>query len=332
MVKEDIESNRRKVSKDEKQLLTAFDDILNIVARGRNKSEWNSVDELLKNISGLLQRQDLQWADNFNELVNIVRRCMKFVRESKVTKSMDVDQTSLVQALMGSARAIENDNLSDSELNELKEDVLESVRQCRDNLESHIEDISRHALDYLKPHDKILIWGYSELVSSFIESAVDSKSRKTPITLLFSGRSQEAIKFQSRMEKHLDRKLLQIIVIGDGAFFSVMPIVQKVLIPVTSLLPDGSLRSPGGTRSICLAAQAHSVPVLALCPMHKICADYPVDECELIKPDHPHEIKPSWDLVKSNLVSLVITSEGGLPPSDTYRLHNELYHQADCQL
>lgn len=219
----------------------------------------------------------------------------------------------------------------ESELNELKEDVLDAVRQLRDNFETHIEEISRHSLDYLKPHDKVLIWGYSELIASFIESAVDSKSRKTPITLLISGPSKEALHYQSRMEKHLARKLLQIIIIGDGAFFSVMPIVQKVLIPVSSLLPDGSLRAQGGTRSICLAARAHSVPVLALCPMHKICADYPNDECELIKPDHPNEVKPAWDLVKSNLVSLVITSEGGLPPSDTYRLHNELYHQADCE-
>jgi len=63
--------------------------------------------------------------------------------------------------------------------------------------------------------------------------------------------------------------------------------------------------------------------------MHKICADFPVDECEIIKPDHPNEVKPAWDIVKSNLVSLVITSEGGIPPSDTYRLHNEMYHQGD---
>lgn len=148
----------------------------------------------------------------------------------------------------------------ESELNELKEDVLDAVRQLRDNFETHIEEISRHSLDYLKPHDKVLIWGYSELIASFIESAVDSKSRKTPITLLISGPSKEALHYQSRMEKHLARKLLQIIIIGDGAFFSVMPIVQKVLIPVSSLLPDGSLRAQGGTRSICLAARAHSVP------------------------------------------------------------------------
>lgn len=322
---------------EEKRLLGVFDDILNIVALGRSKAEWNSVDELLDNISQITQRQDLKWCNNYNEIINITRRCMKLVRESKIArKSIDIDETSLVNILMGSARAtsqlhMENAQLTEFDLNELKDEVLDCIRQSRDTFNDHIFDISRHSLDYLKPHDKVLIWGYSELIASFVESAVNSKSRKTPITLLISGRSKDALNYQKRLGKHLERKLLQIIIIGDGAFFSVMPIIQKVLIPVTSLLPDGCLRAQGGARSVCLAARAHSVPVLALCPMHKICAEYPNDECELIQPDHPNEIKPAWDLVKSNLVSLVITSEGGLPPSDTYRLYNELYHPADCE-
>ena len=34
-----------------------------------------------------------------------------------------------------------------------------------------------HSLDYLKPHDRVLCWGYSEAVASFIEAAVDSKDQ-----------------------------------------------------------------------------------------------------------------------------------------------------------
>merc|ERR1712110_9192 len=254
-----------KMIPEEKRLLNVFDDILNIVALGRSKAEWNSVDELLENISKILNRPDLKFMDNYVEITNITRRCMKLVRESKISKkSLDIDESSLVNILVGSSRVTENTQLTECDLNELKEDVLDAIRQSRDSFESHITDISRHSLDYLKPHDKILIWGYSELIASFIESAVDSKSRKTPITLLVSGRSKDALNYQIRLGKHLERKLLQIIIIGDGAFFSVMPIVQKVLIPVTSLLPDGSLRAQGGVRSVCLAARAHSVPVLAL--------------------------------------------------------------------
>jgi len=317
----------------EKRLLTVYDDILNVVGQGRGKNQWNSVADLLVKISLVSQKNS--YLENYAEVVNITRRIMKLVRESKVVSSSSmIDQTSLVHVLMGGTINETEENLSESQLNELKDDVLEAVRMCKVNFETHLKDISMHSLDYLKPHDRVLCWGYSEAVAAFIEAAVDSKSRKTPITLIVSGPSSEAVKFQSRMKKYLDPKLkntLQIIIIGDGAFFSVMPIVQKVLLPTMALLPDGSLRAEAGNRAICLAARAHSVPVLALCPTHKIYAEYPVDEVELVRPDHAQEVKPAWDKIKSNLVSLVITSEGGLPPSDTYRLHNELYHQGDCQ-
>lgn len=91
--------------REERRLLYVFDDILNIVAQGRSKQEWNSVEELLYNISKVPQKQNLQLCDNYNEVTNTIRRCMKLVRESKLTKkSIDVDRSSLVNILMGSAR------------------------------------------------------------------------------------------------------------------------------------------------------------------------------------------------------------------------------------
>ena len=92
----------------------------------------------------------------------------------------------------------------------------------------HSERIAEHSADYLKPHDRILIWGFSALVANFIEKAVASKSRKTPITLLVSGSSNDAMDYQRILRKQVESKMLQIVVIGDGAAFTVMPIVQKV--------------------------------------------------------------------------------------------------------
>jgi translation initiation factor 2B subunit (eIF-2B alpha/beta/delta family) len=93
-----------------------------------------------------------------------------------------------------------------------------------------LERIAEHSADYLKPHDRILIWGFSALVASFIEKTVASKSRKTPITLLVSGSSNDAIDYQRILRKQVESKMLQIVVIGDGAAFTVMPIVQKVFL------------------------------------------------------------------------------------------------------
>jgi len=313
-----------------KRLLGVCDEVVGLVALGLRKNEWSTVEELVSLIGEMPKNKNYHLAENKEDHFNIIRRCQKIVRETKAAKKLsDEDQNSLANALMGCGRPTETKKVNQMDLTEIKEEVLESVRGLRDDIETHIERIAEHSADYLKPHDRILIWGFSALVASFIEKAVASKSRKTPITLLVSGSSNDAIDYQRILRKQVESKMLQIVVIGDGAAFTVMPIVQKVLIPASSLLPDGSMRTPAGIRALCLAARVHAVPVLALCPLHKISADYPEDECELVQPDHPREIKPAWDLVKSNLVSVVITSEGGLPPNDTYRLHNQLYHPGD---
>ena len=207
--------------------------------------------------------------ENKEDHFNIIRRCQKIVRETKAAKKLsDEDQNSLANALMGCGRPAETKKVNQMDLTEIKEEVLESVRGLRDDIETHVgkimiyvkdvavwvdlvrstfeliicpskgddrssyslflERIAEHSADYLKPHDRILIWGFSALVASFIEKTVASKSRKTPITLLVSGSSNDAIDYQRILRKQVESKMLQIVVIGDGAAFTVMPIVQKV--------------------------------------------------------------------------------------------------------
>mgnify|MGYP006106526089 CR=1 FL=1 len=93
------------IQDDHRRLLNVFDEVLKIVGEGRVKNEWNSVDELLQNIAKIQRRQ--MYSDNYNEVINILRRSMKIVRESKMTKkSVHEDQTSLVNLLMGSGKAL----------------------------------------------------------------------------------------------------------------------------------------------------------------------------------------------------------------------------------
>ena len=66
----------------EKRLLTVYDDILNVVGQGRGKNQWNSVADLLAKISQVTQKNT--YLENYPEVVNICRRIMKLVRESKV--------------------------------------------------------------------------------------------------------------------------------------------------------------------------------------------------------------------------------------------------------
>ena len=88
---------------DEKRLLNLYDEILNVV-KSRNAT-WNSVDELLSGIEKVSRKPNFTFSDNFTEAVNIVRRCMKMVTDSKVTtKALDVPESSLFNVIMGSAR------------------------------------------------------------------------------------------------------------------------------------------------------------------------------------------------------------------------------------
>ena len=54
------------------------------------------------------------------------------------------DQTSLVHVLMGGTINETEENLSESQLNELKDDVLEAVRMCKVNFETHLKESSRY--------------------------------------------------------------------------------------------------------------------------------------------------------------------------------------------
>jgi len=304
--------------KEGSKLEAIYDDILNIIALGRKKGKWTSIEQLIENIEEVPSKHPPN-----QEVLNITKRCVKLVYSSPVAR------TALGQSNYGivgfTPQTSKPKTLNEAQLNELKDDVLEAVRSAKDGLDLYTEDISKQSMDYLKPNDKIIVWGYDELVAAFIDYAISSRSRKTSVTLMVTGSSSCAKKYLEKFRKKIESQILQVVLIGDGGFFSVMPIVQKVVVSIRSLLPNGSLRVDAGLHSVCLAARQHAVPVIGLCPMHKVSFSHPMDVVELVSPDHAGEIKPEWDLVKSNLVSLIITPESALPPSDTYRLHNDLY-------
>jgi len=298
----------------EKVLSDVYDEILNHVGR---VGTWRSIAALID----IIERCPAKHAPR-QEIDNIARRCVKIVTDSRVAR----EQSHQRFGGYFNENARLDVQLDESKQAELKNDVLEEIRLAKGALNEYQEDIAKQSVDYLRPNDKIIVWEYNELVASFIHWATNSKSRKMSVTLMVTGSSSCAKEYARKFRKQIESQLLQIVFLGDGGFFSVMPIVQKVIIPVKALLPDGSARVPGGVRAVCLAARQHAVPVIGLCPMHQVACQHPEGEVELARPSRPGEVKPEWDLVKSKLLSLLITdTEGALPPSDTYRLHNERY-------
>jgi len=87
-------------------------------------------------------------AENKEDHFNIIRRCQKIVRETKAAKKLsDEDQNSLANALMGCGRPTETKKVNQMDLTEIKEEVLESVRGLRDDIETHIGKIMMYVSD-----------------------------------------------------------------------------------------------------------------------------------------------------------------------------------------
>ena len=111
----------------------------------------STVEELVSLIGEMPKNKNYHLVENKEDHFNIIRRCQKIVRETKAAKKLsDEDQNSLANALMGCGRPTETKKVNQMDLTEIKEEVLESVRGLRDDIETHI--------------GKIMMYGQSGLI------------------------------------------------------------------------------------------------------------------------------------------------------------------------
>ena len=95
---------------------------------------------------------------------------------------------------------------------------------------------------------------------------------------------------------------------------------------------------------MCLAAQAHSVPVLVVGNMYKLTPRYPFDYMtynELLSPglvfqfeeadakENISVVVPGYDYIEPELLSLYITNYGAQTPNYIYRLFADHYSHED---
>jgi len=129
--------------KEGSKLEAIYDDILNIIALGRKKGKWTSIEQLIENIEEVPTKHPPN-----QEVLNITKRCVKLVYSSPVAR------TALGQSNYGivgfTPQTSKPKALNEAQLNELKDDVLEAVRSAKDGLDLYTEDISKQSIDYLK--------------------------------------------------------------------------------------------------------------------------------------------------------------------------------------
>jgi translation initiation factor eIF-2B subunit beta len=155
------------------------------------------------------------------------------------------------------------------------------------------------------------------------------------------------------MARSLASANIETIVINDSAACAIMARVNKVLLPAHAVMANGGLISPSGSHVVALAATQHSVPVVCITGMFKLCPQFPHEgqdtlndlvsvssimsyvemtaQPNLLGSDDVEYINPIHDYIPPQLINLFVTNIGGFQPSYIYRLLAEYYHSDDWE-
>jgi translation initiation factor eIF-2B subunit beta len=273
---------------------------------------------------------------------NMVRRILHIVREEAQHRNLDLSKSdSGTTSLVGLFR---RDSASDSsaDLSELKESIKAEVRNLIDELETHESNISEQASTHISNNEIILTYGFSSTALGFL-CAARTAGRKFEVLV---GESAPELSGHL-MCKALAAKGIETTLITDSAVYALMSRVNKVIIGTRALMANGGLLTEAGKFGVCLAAQAHCVPVLVTCGLYKLSPLYPFDQDtfnEYLSPntiaDRPgtDEVEfinysvPAFDYIPPEMISLYITDVGGKVCSYLYRLLSEYYSLEDYSL
>jgi translation initiation factor eIF-2B subunit beta len=104
--------------------------------------------------------------------------------------------------------------------------------------------------------------------------------------------------------------------IPDAAVYAVMSRVNKVIMGTHTVLSNGGLIAAAGGRAFALAARAHGVPLVVLCPVYKLCPLLPHDlEREFFgvmsNPGRMFSFATRAPVVPCGFVATVLTAGGG---------------------
>lgn len=225
--------------------------------------------------------------------------------------------------------------------------IMAQVNELMNEIETVHLTIMEQALNHISDQSLILTFGRSRCVESFFVAAAKNQKRSFQVLVAESAPYYGG----QEMAKRLAAKGIDVTVIADSAVFAMMPRVDKVVLPTHAVMANGGLIAPSGGHMLALAAQEHSVPVVCVTGLFKLCPLYPHDLNafnELRSPasvlsyfdttnrtrlrEDAEVLNPAYDFVPPELIALYVTNNGGYQPSYIYRLLAEFYHPSDYSL
>lgn len=224
---------------------------------------------------------------------------------------------------------------------DLKSAIMEAIQEIISDLEDTHKNINDQAYNSIHSAEVILCYGHSDTIESFLKAASSKGDRTFHVIICESAPYYDG----HLMAKNLSSfsSFINTTIIHDTAVFAVMSRVNKVLLPAHAVLANGGLVTKSGANLVALAAKHHSVPVVVVTGMFKLCHMYPHEgqdtlqdlksPCRVISyqeavPDVEF-INPLHDYIPPSLIHFYVTNVGGFQPSYIYRLLSEYYHVDD---
>lgn len=238
---------------------------------------------------------------------NIVRRVLGLVREvteaptdkengARHTSGLLGDAAPHAKTILESNSFLANgdDDDNDAEpltMREIKEDVLNGLREMVDELDQADEQMSGYAVEHIHANEVLLTYTSSLTVQKFLLQA--AKRRKFTLihvegypnhheatyNTVLNGKpkhDEDDRSGESRL-KALTAAGVNVIVVPDSAVFAVMARVNKVILPAHAVLNNGGFVAAAGAWTIAKAANIHRVPVVTLAAIYRHSPLYPVD-------------------------------------------------------
>lgn len=327
--------------------------------------DFESVSELLEHVRNIGRRLiHVQPAEL--TIGNVIRRILGLIREvsetnhvndksnndnsTNVTSSSSISRTSTIDAQNDSGaidvplrildKALDEANINAKSPQEIREDLTEGLKEMIDEVDQADGQIADYALEHIYNDETILTFTSSLTVQRFLLSAA-KRGRK--FTVIFAeGYPNEHISTYGTIIKGARRNLLdrtenrfktltasgvKVVCIPDTAIFTIMPRINKVILPSQSLLPNGSFIAAAGTNAMANAARLHHIPVIVLGAIYRLSPLHPFNVDQLMKfgdttkvitkPGMPFDkelfedvdvLNPIFDHIPATCVNLFITN------------------------
>lgn len=221
----------------------------------------------------------------------------------------------------------------------LKQSIIQAVNELIEELESVGNHIAAQSIDYIHANEVILTVGKSKTVEHFLKAA--ARKRTFQVIVVESSPSCTG----HEMAANLTAAGIETLLVSDASVFAMMSRVNKVIIGCHAVTANGGIIARNGTRIVSACAKHYSTPVCVVTGMYKITPIFPENHADfnlLVSPDmvvpfsdstmvdsNVEILNPQFDYVPSSLISILVTNQGGSPPSYVYRLLGELYDTED---